>query len=691
MDRNKTFPRRDRQFAAMTGRELADQLQRINDQYYDFLNRTNIYGLWKTLADRYYKGALVTGGTKSAGDQGELTLTYVNDFRNIVQHILVMTTSQRLALEPRAVNTDYKSSAAVKLSRGLLDYYVRDQKLDKRLSDACELGIWAMEGWTRCVWNPSIGEDYAAADGTVRKTGDVEVSTHHGIDIIRDTSKMDCDHDWLMVRTWKNRFDMAALYPEWSEKILRTETFDGRRDWMNEKFLYPFTGRLEDSDLIPVYEFYHRRTPSVPEGRYALWLGGEVLPVESGLPYNRIPLYQISPSQWNGTCFGYSQAPDMATVQESMDILDGAILTNEAAFSVQNIWLPPGADVSAALLHGGLNFIKCPQKPEVLQLCATPPEVFTQRKNYKDDMERIGGINSVTRGEPEASLRSGNALALIQSMAIQFNQGLQAAWARLAEDIGSAVIDMLQRYASVERVVSITGKNNQTLLQEFKGADLKGVSRVIVDLGNPLQRTIAGRVQIAESLLANGMLANPQQYLAVLENGKLEAATESATSALDLIQDENEHLMMGEQVPVMATDDHRMHITEHNTLLQKVAYRMDPELAGAVLDHITMHVNALRVTDPGLLALLGQQALPPQIPGMPGAVPGAVPGMPGGEPSPGASSGGAPGAAVSGGPPVGPGTPPAPANPEANIRPPAMPKNPLTGREFNGATGGMAQ
>lgn len=682
----------DRYWASVPTEDLGKELERKHDFYYQFIFRTNVLSLWKSLMDKYYQGAWRNAGMRMSGTQGEYRIATVNDFRNIIQHVKVMATSQRLAYEARATNTDSKSIKQTLLAKQLLDYYIREKHIDEHLDKAVEYGLWAMEGWLRCVWNPTIGDPYVTnPDGTPVKTGDIEISTHHGIDIIRDSSRMDSDGDWYIVRQWKNRFDMAARFPEMRDKILAQPTFTDMRDWLNERFLYAFLLKLEDSDLIPVYEFYHKRTEAMPNGRFALWLGGELVPVDSSLPYERMPLFRISPSDWMGTPFGYSQSCDMAVIQEVLDMMDSSISTNQNAFGVQNVWAKQGSELNVTQLAGGLNLIKSPEKPEVLQLCGTPQEIFAHRPELKKDMERQAGINSVTRGEPEASLRSGNALALIQSMAIQFNQGLQASYARLAEDSGTHIIDMLKRYADAPRVATIVGLDDKPYLREFNKDDLSNISRVVIDLGNPLQRTIAGRVQMAETLMTNGLVKTPQEYLTVLETGKLEAMTRSTETSLILVKEENEALSAGQPVVATIIDDHVLHAREHRCVLDKLEWRNNPQVVAATLDHIQQHLNFMaqgspltQLDNPQLPQIVQQQAMAQQAAAM-GMPPPGMPEAP--QPSGQNPKGGRAKPAVSEQENA---QNPAQAQ-AANIRPPSMPQNPLSKTKFDTQTGGMPQ
>jgi hypothetical protein len=241
-------------------------------------------------------------------------------------------------------------------------------------------------------------------------------------------------------------------------------------------------------------------------------------------------------------------------------------------------------------------------------------------------MESISGINSVVRGNPEASLKSGAALALVASQAIQFLQLTQQRYVQLLEDSGTAIISMLKQYATVPRVATIVGKMNTPYMKEFKGDDLENVNRVIVDMGNPLSKTTAGKIQIADTLLQYGFVKNPDMYFSVLQNGRLDSIQDPIQRQLMLIAQENEQMSDGNNPPVLVTDNHAMHIQEHKQLLDSPEARNNPELVMVVLAHIQEHINQMRTGDPDLFAILGMQNLPPQTPqsaSIPGVTQGA--------------------------------------------------------------------
>jgi hypothetical protein len=262
-------------------------------------------------------------------------------------------------------------------------------------------------------------------------------------------------------------------------------------------------------------------------------------------------------------------------------------------------------------------------------------------------------------------------MALVQSMAIQFNSGLQQSYAQLVEDVGTGVIRLLQNFADTERVATISGKSKRSYMRSWTKHDIADVSNVVVDIANPITKTTSGKLHLADQLLAKGMVESPDQYLQVLTTGKLDPVIEGKQAEIMNVRAENESLSDNDPVVAVATDNHALHITEHKTVLASPEARRDPTIVQATLGHIYQHIDLLRKTDPGLLAILGQQALPPaQPPGGQGTV------LPGGNPESVNDLG----------------LSPPPSAEEAGVNlpsKPGMPDNPLTGNKFTPETGGM--
>lgn len=517
-------------FAAKEPEKAADTLLQKANSWYNQLYVNGyllkVRDMWMAYHGAYFSTSASSHQITFGGEQGELVNLAVNHIRNIGQHIIQMITSNRPTMEARAANRDYKSIIQTKLANELLDYYMREKRLEQYLKRAVEYAVVLGSGFIKMDWNATSGEIYEINEetGAPIYEGDVQFCNLSPYDVVFDTTKEDQSHDWVLCRTFKNKFDLAAKYPEIGDKIKALQTksdlFKYRMDMMSH----------DDTDDVPVYEFYHKKTEAMPDGRYLMFLDSHIVLMDSPMPYRKLPVYRISPSDILGTPYGYTPLFDLLPIQDAVNSLYSTILTNQHAFGVQNVYIPRGADVSFKALDGGLNIIEGNAqagKPEAMNLTSTPPEIFNFLKMLETQMETLSGVNSVARGNPEASLKSGAALALVQSMALQFISGLQHQYIQLIEDVGTGLVDMLKDFAAVPRIAIIAGKSNKAYVErEFSGDDLSQVNRVIVDVGNPLARTTAGKVQLAESLIQYGIVKSPEEYFAVLTTGRLDPITD---------------------------------------------------------------------------------------------------------------------------------------------------------------------
>lgn len=574
-----------------------------SNQYLEKLRK-----MWKAYYGAYNNSSGSGHVIEYTGEQGEFTALPVNHFANLARHIYVMITTNRPVMEARAVNTDYKSLSQTYIANSILDYYMREKRLEDVLKQAAEMAVVLGSGFIKLEWNATAGEafDVDPDTGEFNYEGEIEFTTLSPMDVIVDGTKESWNNEWIMTRSRENRFNLMAKYPQHAEKIKALPAINQ----VNNYILRLFSN--DDTDDVFIYEFFHKRTEAMPDGRYMLFLDDQIVLLDTKMPYRELPVFRISAQDIMGTPYGYSPMFDIFPLQEGINALYSTILTNQNAFGVQNVFVPRNANIAFNNLEGGLNIIEGDAKPEPLNLTQTPAETFQFLQMLEKTAETISGVSSVARGNPEASLKSGTALALVQSMSLQFISGLQQSYVKLIEDVGTSVINILKDFSTAPKTIAMVGKNNRPYLKEFTGESISAINRVVVDVGNPLSRTIAGRVQMAEQLLQMKLLKSPEQYMQILNTGKLESAMEGEMSELLLIKSENEKMLDGNNPIVSPLDQHRLHIQEHKAVLADPELRNDPNMVKNVMDHVSDHLNMLRNTDPDLLNLIGEQPLAPQ-------------------------------------------------------------------------------
>ena len=602
-------------FANESTENIASVLSQKFTDYIHYLRSSGQLALMRRSHNQYFKGVYHLGREGSGGLVGEYTLLYDNHFRNILQNLLSLTVNQRPAFEPKAANTDYKSIVQVKLAAGLLEYYLRDKKLEKYIRHASEDALWSGEAFVKAIWGPHLGKEYGVNEaGSVVREGDISYKASNALNVARDVYARSWDEcSWCIERNFMNKYELAGMFPDKEDEILSIN-YDPK-NYLDDNFLV--LDSYFDTDQIPVYEFYHKDDAARPGGRYTFYAGEDVLLFDGPLPYRELPLYRIAYSDRYGTSLGYTVAFDLLPLQKAVDVITSIIETIIEVYGLPSVDVPMGSNVTPERGLEGLKIFMTDRskgKIEVINLLDLRAELFQARNMIIQDMETLSGVNSVVRGNPEASLKSGSALALVATQAIQFSQNFQQAYTQLLEDLGTATINLLKDFAQSPRVAMIAGVSNSVYMQEFTGNDLSEINRVLVDMGNPLARTTAGRINLAESLIANGMIQTPEQYIQVLTTGRLEVAIEGTQAELLLIRSENEAIMRGEEVDAIITDLHAVHIREHKVLLASPQSRKNPQLVQATLSHIQEHIDLMKNANKDILVMTGSQPLPPDQP-----------------------------------------------------------------------------
>lgn len=683
---------KDTYFANLKPTELAQCMDGKVETFGKYLSASGRLSVWSRSYNYYNQGIYKDARLNRVGAQGEYTEMYVNHFRNLLTHILNMTTGQRPSFDAKAVNTDFASLAQTIIANGVVEYYNRYKKMGTVAKRAVEDFLVFADGYVYQGWDFSLGNPVAPdmSTGKIQKEGDVTHKNFTPLDVIFDHvgGLLDANRQWYCIRDYQNRWDLIARYPEMKDQIM-TAASDAKT-W-NMLRTGPIVGD-DSNDMVPVYIFMHDRTDAVPDGRYFVFLSSDCWLLDSKLPpfYKTLPLKRLCASEQRGTGFGYSVGFDMAPICEALNGLYSTIITNQKTFGVQNILMPSGANISVAELVDGLNLITYDAKagkPEGLNLTSTPAEIFDFIARLETILEVLSGVNSVARGQPEDSLKSGSALALVQSMAVQFMSGLQEAYGIFLEDLATGLIEILQSQASTPRLIQISGKNNKSYMKQFTAKEIGSISRVTVDMGNPLARTTAGKVSMAQDLMKMGMIETPEQYFQVLTTGRLEPLFEGKQAEIMNIKAENEALSSGlafvvpegqdymtlvqqtpgleKTVPVIAllVDNHPMHVREHKAVLADPEMRKNPLIVKATLQHIFDHIKKWTECPPQLIQMLKEE-----FPAMPAPPPGG--------------EGDASGSAEQ----MVPGNP---TNKKASkVRPAKMPKNPATGQPAP-TTGGV--
>ncbi len=546
------------------------------------------------------------------GVQGELTRMYTPKARALIRQLVTLVTKQRLAFQAMAETTGTEVIQDVKLGNALFDQIIQTERLDIKAEVITEGSLVCGKWFTKTIWRTDRGQPRMRGEnGELIYSGSVEISTPGVFDVYYDISYPDWQAvPWVEVRTMKNRYDLIAQHPDMADQILGLPCISeerGPNTW--------FERTLIDDDVVYVYEFYSRPSPAMPKGRMMMYSNDKCIYYDNDNIYETLPVEPMTPEGVLTTGLGYPIFTNLLPCQEMFDNSISAIATNQAQFAVQSVAIARGANVNVQELNG-MRFVSfTPQnvpgggKPEPLQLSQSSPETFKFADYLDAKLVDLSGINNALRGNPPPGVTSGVALATLSANAMEFLRAVEKPLQLCLERTMEHALNAFKKFASFDQNLTMHGLNNQISNRSFNKKHLQNITGVKILTSNPLMNTISGRLEIAEKLLAMPKEMWPK-YVSILEGRPLQDLTKADLSQEDLIHGENEELIKGNAVPVLATDDHAAHVVEHAGLLNDPAIRMNGSSIQVILDHMEEHKNLAQTTDPILTAMIRTGRMP---------------------------------------------------------------------------------
>jgi hypothetical protein len=617
--------------------KLSDSMKEKIRVWREWANSRGLLQLWAKKLKNYYgisEGGNTSQDVTKGGSEGELNLIKINDLHSLVQDQLVIVTSQRPAGIAKAINSDPKNLASAKIAEGVAEYYMASLGLESIFVQCAEIALLCDEAYLDLYWDKQAGTPIAIDPDTNRPemSGDPVVRIHAPWNVTRDPVCPVAQQKWKILSLKANKYDLAAAYPKFRERILTAK---------NDSLpTIPMNHIPDGSDMMWFHLLVHDRTPALESGRYTVLIGDDIV-ADMELPYQEYPIERMAPSDVIDGSLGYAPSTDILAAEQVTDALHSIIVTNQVNFGGQTIVGPSGVGLNYMELAKGMRYIELPpdmvDKLKPLALTKTAPEIFQYLQVLGQKKEKAVGSVQGLLAQQATQAASGSSMALIQAQAISYNSGTQRSYFALLSGAMTKLIGILRTYADTPRIARIVGKTKSPGLKEFQftGQDLNAVSSITYELVNPASQTYGGKLTMAQDLIKAGMITNPNQYINVVTTGQIEVLTQDDEKKQMLILQENEALMDGRPAKAVISENHQQHIESHGALLTQEAKENDPELVARVLEHIQDHLNQwmqASVSNPGILFATKQQPLPlPQMMGPQTGPGGGGPELPGGE------------------------------------------------------------
>lgn len=619
-----------------------------------FIMNRGIMGRWVKSFNSYYGFYYVDQkaayGLGTGGQQGELTDVAINEYRNLIQHTLALTTQNKVSFDSVPLNSDIEGRNAAMVSNATLEYFFEQPKIAQVVYQMAELGVVFGTSFLKVFWDTD--KQLTGVDGNLNPVyrGEAALKAFSPLDVILEPFKSSFeDQNWMVTREVANRYDLIAKYPDLESEIMNLNRIS------DLQLADPYFST--DEDHVWVYKLYHKSTPALPFGRHTIFCSEEVVledyrenpycytDEETGFPMTStgIPIVCFRPAITYGSAWGHTVGFDLLPLQDVKNMLASTIATNQAAFGVQNVLVARGTNCDFADIANGMRVVEIDYDPSlgpsggvpsVLELLKTPAEIFDYNNKVDEEMEKLSGINGALRGTPPPQVSSGTAMALLTTQAQTFNNQLENMYTAALQEVATLLIRTIAKFMPDRDLVKIIGLKENYAIANFRGEELNKIQKIKILTGNAMSKSPAGRLAIAQDMLNSGQIT-PAEYTEVVETGYIKNKMEDLTAEDALIQWENQQLIQGKSVTALLTDNHLLHIKQHRTTMLHPDIRSDQAKQEIIMKHLLEHQQdwvVLGHDNPQLLALVTGGPIPPDVPNQ-GVVAGS-PNQPGQQPPP---------------------------------------------------------
>lgn len=552
------------------------------------------------------------------GPRGEYTAIKVPHYASLFNNFISQLTGQKIVFDPEPGDEDWRAMEQARRARGVLDDEL-SEGLEETLLDAVDHAVQMGMAWTAVDYDPHAGPALLPDPdtGAPMPSGALSYHAYMPQDWAFDVeARKPRDVKWGIGRRWEEAHDLIAQFPEHEQAILAARS-GGTLEREVELQDATLAGLGTDPTWrtrVPLYEFRHAPTPACPNGRIAWFLSSGVLLFATELPFmdsegkRRMCVRRLALKTIKGTAFGFTPVWLLMALQEAQDMLASIELTNYRAHGVGLILNPRGSDITPRKVAAGLSVLDHTPglAPQLANFTSQPIDIAGAQERTVGAMQTIVNVSAIDRGDPPASLKSGSALLFVKATTAQAMQPYLNKMAAHHEGVAQDYLFIFSIFVRYKKPVRIRGELAERT-EGISGEDIGGVSRVKLQLGNPLARSYAGQVQMATDLMQAGQISR-EEYLEVMGGSGIERLLKKSTSQRVLLEQENGMLRQGRPPLVSPTDNHPYHISQHAIELNSQQARQNPAIRQAVLQHIFQHMEAWKVAtmmNPGLLEAMG--------------------------------------------------------------------------------------
>lgn len=350
---------------------------------------------------------------------------------------------------------------------------------------------------------------------------------------------------------------------------------------VNEFF---YKSENEESDRALLLEYYEQPSERYPKGRLLVVCGEELL-FEGDLPYingegntRKLPFVQQNAVTRPGCIWGVSVVERCIPVQRAYNAVRNRMHELLSRSAVGVLTVEEGTADVDDLVENGLRpgkvivYRQGAGKPEMMYPGNIPSEFAREEAALLEEFNLISGTSDLMRQSvAPTNVTSGTAL---NTIAEQDDTRLAVTADRIRDavlEISRQWLRLFKQFAGQMRLERVLGANGK-IAKMYWSASMLTADDVIHETENELSDSLANRRQLIYELMSRGLFLDENgrmsqrvkgRLLRALGMGDWENISDISEIHVARAQRENLRLKSGEEVRVLDSDDHDIHISEH--------------------------------------------------------------------------------------------------------------------------------
>lgn len=544
------------------------------------------------------------------GDPNAPVRITINKIAGIVERVIARLTKTIPRPEARPVSDTASDVNTAKVATRILDHEINRLEFDTRL---IELYFWVFPlGWSffHVRWDPTAGAVAGDLDGEQVRQGEIALDEVPAFEMFIDpNARRWRDAKWCIRSTTMTKeavFNQYGVIPEGADaadSMVDEFRLLAEASWHMEdgRPLGQDSARARNrADFIAVHQLWlkpgDRRRP---EGLVFTWAGKTILEGPMPFPYQHGELpfvpFQVLPALGGGPA-GRTWITDLVGMQR--DYNDSR--SREA--TIRRVMTPK---ILAA--KGQIDPQRITSRVEVIDYNPTGPAPVFQMPDgrwmsqFEQGMDRAdqemgerAGQTDVSSGVAATSAPAASILALQEAdetkLAITAKEQAQS-----IQNLGWQVLMLVKQFWSEQRSVRTYSKDGRLEVQQFSASDIQNQLDVHVSTEAGLPRSKTARVQLAIDLWSQGIIADPQVFVRMLDLPGTDFVLETLNIDAQHAEREIARLIAGEEVPAPDWHNHEIHIAKHNEYRKSEEYEQLDDQAKTNFDsHVLAHQMVLQ-------------------------------------------------------------------------------------------------